>query len=256
MEIFEKKYKEVLDNANVIHKAGNKDIKQIMEQLFPELKESEDERIRKELLEHCKNQAKPYIQTGNKCPQIQSWIAWLEKNDEKTKGWSEEDKGNLLDVKCVIDEVWHDGKSTMCSKEELKDLWEWLDIIWQKVEYPQSTQEWTQEDEAFRNLIIDIIRVGHPGGLFTINESDVDIFLSNTVSDKRVINWLKSLGSRDNAYDKGYRDGFSAAKFNAWKPNKKQMKALKWAIDSCAVNSWMYKGFESLYNDIDKLRKD
>ena len=51
--------------------------------LFPELKESEDERIRKELLEHCKNQAKPYIQTGNKCPQIQSWIAWLEKQGKQ-----------------------------------------------------------------------------------------------------------------------------------------------------------------------------
>ena len=50
-----------------------------MNEIFPELKDSEDERIRKELLEHCKNQAKPYIQTGNKCPQIQSWIAWLEK---------------------------------------------------------------------------------------------------------------------------------------------------------------------------------
>lgn len=45
--------------------------------------ESEDERIRKELLEHCKNQAKLYVQTGNKCPQIQSWIAWLEKQGEK-----------------------------------------------------------------------------------------------------------------------------------------------------------------------------
>jgi hypothetical protein len=49
-----------------------------VQDFFPELKESEDEKIRKELLEHCKNQAKPYIQTRNKCPQIQSWIAWLE----------------------------------------------------------------------------------------------------------------------------------------------------------------------------------
>ena len=34
-------------------------------------------------MEHCKNQAEPYIQTGNKCPQIQSWIAWLEKQGEQ-----------------------------------------------------------------------------------------------------------------------------------------------------------------------------
>lgn len=45
----------------------------------------EDERIRKELLEHCKNQAEPYIQTGNKYPQIQSWIDWLEKQKDCIK---------------------------------------------------------------------------------------------------------------------------------------------------------------------------
>ena len=60
-------------------------VKEFVDYLIPELKESEDERIRKELLEHCKNQAKPYIQTGNKCPQIQSWIAWLEKQRDKDK---------------------------------------------------------------------------------------------------------------------------------------------------------------------------
>ena len=56
-----------------------------MWEIFPEFKgENEDEKIRKELLEHCKNQAKPYIQTGNKCPQIQSWITWLEKQGKET----------------------------------------------------------------------------------------------------------------------------------------------------------------------------
>ena len=54
-------------------------MKDVVEHLFPELKESNDERIRKELIEHCKNKAEPYIQTGNECPQIQSWITWLEK---------------------------------------------------------------------------------------------------------------------------------------------------------------------------------
>ena len=54
-----------------------------VQDFFPELAESEDERIRKELLEHCKNQAEPYILTGNECLQIQSWIDWLEKQGEQ-----------------------------------------------------------------------------------------------------------------------------------------------------------------------------
>ena len=80
---YEEKYKETLERAKKLYENANGMIlKKWVEQVFPELKESEDERIRKELLEHCKNQAKPYIYTGNECPQIQSWIDWLEKQGE------------------------------------------------------------------------------------------------------------------------------------------------------------------------------
>ena len=83
---YENKYKEALERAKKLQETCDSPaIVGWMEYIFHELKESEDERIRKELLEHCKNQAKPYIQTGNKCPQIQSWITWLEKQCQKTQ---------------------------------------------------------------------------------------------------------------------------------------------------------------------------
>jgi hemerythrin superfamily protein len=89
MDTYEKKYKEAIERmkswARGEHPECFSEAQKTAEFIFPELKESEDERIRKELLEHCKNQAKPYIQTGNKCPQIQSWIAWLEKQGEDKK---------------------------------------------------------------------------------------------------------------------------------------------------------------------------
>lgn len=79
-----KRYDEAIERANKLKETCDSNaVVGWMEYIFPELKESEDERIRKELLEHCKNQAKPYIQTGNKCPQIQSWIAWLEAQGEQ-----------------------------------------------------------------------------------------------------------------------------------------------------------------------------
>lgn len=68
------------------------DVDKTLEYLFPELKESEDEKIRKEILEHCKNQAEPYIQLGCKCAKIQSWIDWLEKQGEQKPAWNEEDE--------------------------------------------------------------------------------------------------------------------------------------------------------------------
>jgi hypothetical protein len=82
-----KRYDEAIEKAKNCLKDGtitNIAISYI-ETIFPELQESDDEKIRKELLEHCKNQAKPYIQTGNKCPQIQSWIAWLDNQGDKDK---------------------------------------------------------------------------------------------------------------------------------------------------------------------------
>ncbi len=64
--------------------------------------------------------------------------------EQKHTEWSEEDKGILLSIKCVIDSVWHNSDYD-CSKEELKKMWNWLDTLWQRVEYPQSKQEWSED---------------------------------------------------------------------------------------------------------------
>lgn len=85
MDTYKKKYEDAFQIAIVAHKDEDRHLKATLERIFPELAESKDERIRKELLEHCKNQAEPYIQTGNEYPQIQSWITWLEKQGDKDK---------------------------------------------------------------------------------------------------------------------------------------------------------------------------
>ena len=51
---------------------------------FPELKESEDEKIRKELLDYCKNKAEKYP-NDPKYKNISAWIAWLEKRGEQPR---------------------------------------------------------------------------------------------------------------------------------------------------------------------------
>ena len=75
-----KAYDNAIEIAKKVHKYSS-DLAEIerMEEIFPELRESEDEKIRKELLEYCKKQAKLYNQAGTRCSQIQSWIAWLKK---------------------------------------------------------------------------------------------------------------------------------------------------------------------------------
>ena len=91
-----KAYDEALEQAKRWHKAfvmGHNypatDIKVSYEIMFPELKESEDERIRKELIAFLK-----YYHTGqgNCVVYDDDWIAWLEKQGEQKPAWSEEDE--------------------------------------------------------------------------------------------------------------------------------------------------------------------
>ena len=77
---YEKAYKEALERAKKVHKYSS-DIAEIkrMEDIFPELKESEDAKIRKAQLDYWRS-------VGGKdwhgVP-VQKVIAWLEKQGEK-----------------------------------------------------------------------------------------------------------------------------------------------------------------------------
>lgn len=79
---YEQRYKEALDEAKAIHKAIKQDLKPLIEQIFPELKESDDERIRKAII--CGMNA---LKKGNRIYfadiYIDDILAWLEKQGEQ-----------------------------------------------------------------------------------------------------------------------------------------------------------------------------
>lgn len=75
---YEQRYKEALDNAKVIHKTIRKDLKPVIEQIFPELIESEDKRIKREIIQ--------YIKTGT---YHEDWIDWIEQQGEINKSFYE-----------------------------------------------------------------------------------------------------------------------------------------------------------------------
>ena len=73
MDTYEEKYNEALERAKTLYENANGMIlKKWVEQVFPELAESEDERIRKSLIDMLKNDEKCYLKE----------IAWLEKQGE------------------------------------------------------------------------------------------------------------------------------------------------------------------------------
>lgn len=129
-----KAYDDALSVAKEIHSYSS-DIAEIkrMEQIFPELKESEDERIRTELIngfnECLKNSQYPKnAQKYWHNIKIEDILAWLEKQDEKQK-WSEEDESKVKEIVYFLDTA----KVHYASTTALDDCIEWLKSLKQKI---------------------------------------------------------------------------------------------------------------------------
>ena len=128
------------------------DVDKTLEYLFPELKVSEDEKIRREILEHCKNQAEPYIQLGCKCAKIQSWIDWLEKQGEQKPAWSEEDEKERNQII-----TWLEIFKKEFYKKEYQDVMTWLESLKDRFNCKvncTTTKEWEPSDEQIKAISI------------------------------------------------------------------------------------------------------
>ena len=81
MDTYEKKYNDALNDMRAIYPNLNGDAKLAVEHAFPELRESEDERTRKELLDYVKynKEHTPETIPGEHWDR---WISYLEKQKE------------------------------------------------------------------------------------------------------------------------------------------------------------------------------
>lgn len=80
IEELRKKYNKALERARYYHSKDYMLINSAIENIFPELAESEDERIRKDIISYLRNEkiVKRYISDI----EIDKWIAWLEKQGQ------------------------------------------------------------------------------------------------------------------------------------------------------------------------------
>lgn len=78
-----KRYDKALDEAKAIHKAIRKDLKPVIEQIFPELIESEDERIRKEITDFIRRKFENSCSPTPSKTTLANWITWLEQQGEQ-----------------------------------------------------------------------------------------------------------------------------------------------------------------------------
>ena len=258
MEDYKKKYKEALDNFKKI-KAANKDNKELVdfiEYKYPELKESEDERIRKEIIQSIQDNM--CVIHKDKC------IAWLEKQGGQKPAWSEEDEKIIKELSNII---------VANSKNNYLGHYYTPDLITKLQSLRHSSkllnQEWSEEDEQMINDIIEAID----------EQYDVSDY-------QEMVNWLKFIKERvqpwpkrewskeekaridkiidvlDWAEEKGrisYSDWEDYVCYvkslrpqSTWKPSDEQMKALEYYMNVLNCNEHkevlfgLYKQLKSL----------
>ena len=160
---YEQKYKEALEKARQFSERPlEEDSSTIVEYIFPELKESEDERIRKELITHCRNTR---CVTEEGAERIAKWIAWLEKQGEKKS--SDE-------VLKIRQEVYQSGYNDGY-KHGIEDV----------KQGEQKSHAWSKEDERNLKGIIDEIEANKN----TAPDYDLATY-------DRFLSWLKSIKKR------------------------------------------------------------
>lgn len=169
---YEKAYKEALERmkswARGEHPECFSEAKKAAEFIFPELKENEDERIKKEIIENIRQDMELECTLSEE--NGKRWIAWLEKQGEQKPAWSEEDEEMLESIITCAD------KDFFIRKEQ---------INWLKSLRPQNKGKHIEftlinmaqwKDEMVKRKLRDIIEVvenglerGDPEGVI-INE--------------------------------------------------------------------------------------
>ena len=89
---FKKAYEDALERAKGIYNENpsSSTAKFVCGQIFPEIKESEDERIRKEIINHLSNELHNVNQLTPRTNEFEAWIAYLEKQKDSNPSTPED----------------------------------------------------------------------------------------------------------------------------------------------------------------------
>ena len=117
---YEKAYKDALERARVAYKDEDRHLKATLERIFPELQESEDERIRKELIEHFRWNAQILNNFDNR-----DVITWLEKQQKKAV-YTDNDRIMVSSLIRDVDQI------TYINEEGKNKRLEWLNSLKQR----------------------------------------------------------------------------------------------------------------------------
>lgn len=200
MENYEKKYKEALESIKKIRDANkcNTALVESIEYFFPELAESEDEKIRKEIILFFEQEI-PQCSIEEHKEYMRKWITWLEKQKEKLdlleifrKSVPEDwDFSKDLDLKEEVDRCYCNGMFpkyiTPDTKITVSDLMRCASHFY-KFGKEHKPVEWSGEDE---NKLKNAIKCVH----YIHTDFDHNHFFVTQLSytPSEIEGWLKSL---------------------------------------------------------------
>ena len=209
-----KAYDEALERIKKYYDMGSQPSHSDLECIFPQLRESEDERTRKRAIAILKQQRDYWSYDGpiDKFPPatprkdlvdaIDVALSYLEKQKEQKPAWSEEDKLWLSEIYFAIDH-------SMYSEDERQAMKKYIDSL--RYQSQPKPAEWSEDDEKMRNLAIEWAET--MSGQFSFVGMDSTDF-------RKITTWLKSLRP-------------------SWKPSEEQMQE--------AVEGEVYKFGEVAY---------
>lgn len=172
---YEKKYKDALERAKNCLKDGaitgaiTHGAIGYIEDIFPELKESEDEIVRKSITEFFKNFSKNGTYLA--IPDVTKWIAWLEKQGKQKPQR----------------QIAAEAKEAMYSSPTDKDIKEQILTEYEKVKADTIAEKqavWGEADEELRDSLVHFLQLYG------------DLQFSKPVKQS-MIDWLKSIRSHN-----------------------------------------------------------
>ena len=214
---YEKAYNEALKRAEELSKKeglaeGTILHKEVLEYIFPELAESEDEKTRKELIEFVKS----HLAGFSECDRF---IAWLEKQGEQK---SVEYQIDYMSELTPFENTFHSiaTKYTQnLQKEEYRQPWYTKERAAEMLcNAMKQEPEWSEEDEAMYNRIVRS---------YTSYEGRIQI--AKDLSEDNRDNILKDLSEQE----LWLRDRLKSLRPQPhWKPSEKQIEALADSIEN------------------------
>lgn len=191
---------------------------EVLSVVIPELQESEDERIRKEIKEFISK----YADRGDLIAKRKKWIAYLEKQKEQTEELS-------MRLNGVMQEYVKAGKDEEEQEHRLKCYQLFWDALGDSEFFEQKEQkpaEWSEDDADFINMLILHFN-------YLINKGGDSVETYKSYREK-----LKSLRPQPHC-----------------KPSEEQMEALNEIINTLAASKHPHES-DYLFNRLNGLRKN